>query len=233
MFVPDNDKHSRYSRSSDDHLCTKNPLMSYAEYDDYEAEKYDLIVARDEDYLPTINKIIGSPIVYHQNELLSKLSGAVMTEDMYNRVEEMLKSSDEESKKLAIESMASCDFQKSAVYLLLLLYHHSSIIQYIPSKNHANFKSLLRFFNLRTATDITEVDGIINALKHQKLFNLTNLNILMPLVMERIRERGDMENILIKDVELAPEAEAAIAENILDSDVGIVEDPTESVLGEL
>jgi hypothetical protein len=37
--------------------------------------------------------------------------------------------------------------------------------------------------------------------------------------MERIRQKGDMQNIKIKDVELSEEAELSVAENILDQQI--------------
>ena len=40
--------------------------------------------------------------------------------------------------------------------------------------------------------------------------------MLMPMAMKQIKEEGEMENIKVKDLELTPEVEAAIAENILD-----------------
>lgn len=222
------------SEHEKDHLFKSNILLSEEEEEklDEEGNLYSIvtpIIGCEAEF----DQILTDPLIYHQDELLAKISGAVMTEDMYNRVKEMLESEDVENKKLAIEAMGSCDFQKSAVYLLLLLYTNSDEIQYVSSKNHVNFKSLLRFFNLRNEKNVRSIDDIIECLKYQKLFNLTNLNILMPLAMEHIRENGEMQNIKIKDVELSPEAESALAENILDSRVEIVEDPKESVLGDL
>lgn len=218
-------------RSKKDHLFKDNMLITKEEEEKITEEYWVLTPVLG--YEKEFDELLTDTSIYHQNELITKISGAVMTEDMYNRVKEMLESEDVENNKLAVESMGSCDFQKSAVYLLLLLYTNSDEIYNVHSKRHVNFKSLLRFFNLRSEREVRSIDDIIECLKHQKLFNLTNLNILMPLAMEHIRENGELQNIKIKDVELSSDAESALAENILDSRVEIVEDPKESVLGDL
>ncbi|MBK7819406.1 MAG: hypothetical protein IPJ60_19095 [Sphingobacteriaceae bacterium] len=156
--------------------------------------------------------------MYHQDGMLSLLNtGTIMNEDMYRETAKLFESSDNTNTVLAMEAMANCDFQKSAVYLLLLIRENSTKIYNSSNRNHVNFKSLLRYFNI-TAYTLTRlsVDDLLNSLRAQKLLSLTNLNMLMPLIMETVKEKGDMQHIKVKDVELSNEALTSIAENILE-----------------
>jgi hypothetical protein len=162
--------------------------------------------------------MMNDPLLKHQDEMLKQLNtGSVLDEEMYTQIHRLFESSDKENTKLAMEAMANCDFQKSAVYLLLLVKKYGEKIYNSGNRHHVNFKSLLKYFQLTNITNIS-VDEMIDSLRHQKLLSIDNLNRLMPLAMEVIRESGDMDNIKVKDVELSLEAEQAIAENILDKD---------------
>lgn len=169
-------------------------------------------------YQQVINLLTDSSL-RHQDDILSLLNtGTVLDQDMYDQIHKLFESEDKENTKLAMEAMANCDFQQSAVYLLLLLKEYDQKIYNSGNKHHVNFKSLLKYFDISQLTNIS-VDDVIDSLRHQKLLNLNNLNRLMPMIMERIREQGDMDNIKVKDIELTPEVIASIEENILDQTV--------------
>jgi len=164
------------------------------------------------------------PLIRSQDTILSLLNtGIILDEQMYNDIHRLFESSDKENTKLAMEAMANCDFQKSAVYLLLLMKEYGQKISDSGNRHHVNFKSLIKYFQVTNLENMT-VDNMINSLRGQKLLSVDNLNRLMPLAMERIRQKGDMHNIKIKDVELSEEAELSVAENILDQQI-----PTPSV----
>ena len=174
---------------------------------------------KDETSYLSIVDMMNDPLLKHQDEMLKQLNtGSVLDEEMYTQIHRLFESSDKENTKLAMEAMANCDFQKSAVYLLLLVKKYGEKIYNSGNRHHVNFKSLLKYFQLTNITNIS-VDEMIDSLRHQKLLSIDNLNRLMPLAMEVIRESGDMDNIKVKDVELSLEAEQAIAENILDKDL--------------
>lgn len=163
--------------------------------------------------------MISDPGLYYQDDMLSLLNtGIVIDEDMYKRMHELFKSSDADNTRLAMEAMANCDFQKSAVYLLLLMQKYGTKIYNSGTKHHVNFKSLIKYFQIKNINSIS-VDDMIDSLRHQKLLSLSNLNYLMPMALNRLRENGEMKNIKIKDLELSSEAEKAVAENILDKQV--------------
>ena len=164
-------------------------------------------------------KIQNDPTIKSQNDILSLLNtGVILDEGMYKNIHSLFESSDKENTKLAMEAMANCDFQKSAVYLLLLMKEYGDKISDSGNRHHVNFKSLIKYFQVSNLENMS-VDDMIDSLRVQKLLNVDNLNRLMPLAMERLREKGDMNNIKIKDVELSEEAELSIAENILDQQI--------------
>lgn len=171
---------------------------------------------KDDESLAILTDMINDPGLHHQDDLLSILNtGTVLDEEMYQQIKKMFKSSDNDNTRLAMEAMANCDYQKSAVYLLLLLKKFGSKIQSSGNTHHVNFKSLIKYFQIKTLNSIS-VDDMIDALRHQKLLNLDNLNRLMPMALKRIKEGGDMRNLIIKEIVLSPDAERAVNENILD-----------------
>lgn len=175
-----------------------------------------IVVVLGEPNLEKLNAMLDDPNLRHQDELLSLLNtGAVLDKDMYDQIHRLFASTDKENTKLAMEAMANCDFQQSAVYLLMLLQKYGDKISNSGIMHHVNFKSLLKYFQIQSITSI-DVDNMIDSLRHQKLLSVTNLNMLMPMALQALKDGGEMRNIKIKDLELSPEAEAAIAENILD-----------------
>lgn len=152
----------------------------------------------------------------HQDDFLSLLNtGTVLDEDMYTQIHRLLESTDKENTRLAMEAMANCDFRQSAVYLLLLLKKFGQKMEDSRSKHYVNFKSMIKYFDVRSLNNIT-TDGIINSLRHQKLLSQDNLNLLMPLILQTIKISCDMQNVVIKDIELSAECEKSVAKNILD-----------------
>jgi hypothetical protein len=63
----------------------------------------------------------------------------IIDEDIYNSLDEILSSGDKENHKLAIETMANWDLEKSKIYLLFLFNKHTGKIgkkSYSGTKNH-------------------------------------------------------------------------------------------------
>jgi hypothetical protein len=171
---------------------------------------------KDDENYQQLTDMISDTGLRPQDDLLSLLNtGVEMDQKMYEDIHRLFESTDKENTRLAMEAMANCDFQKSAVYLLLLLKEYGSKISNSGNKHHVNFKSLIKYFQIRNLENMS-VDNMIDSLRHQKLLSVDNLNRLMPLAMETIKKQGDMQNIKIKDVELSTEAELSVAENILD-----------------
>ena len=59
----------------------------------------------------------------------------------------MFQSSDDDNHILAMEIMANSHYEKSILYLLMLIADFNNIISNTHTKNHVNFKSMLGYFN--------------------------------------------------------------------------------------
>ena len=59
----------------------------------------------------------------------------------------MFQSTDNDNHILAMEIMANSHYEKSVLYLLMLIADFNGIISNTHTKNHVNFKSMLAYFN--------------------------------------------------------------------------------------
>ena len=179
--------------------------------------------------LETYKKLCADPNLYHQNELLSKLSDIVITEDEYLRVKDLLISTDKENTKLVMEIMANCDYQKSAVYLLLLLKEYGQKFWDSETRDHVNFTSLLTFFDVRSRLCRLDLDDILKVLLNHKLLNRLNHDMIMPLVLEKINEGETSNYAAASIIKVSDRITEGLAENILDNepDTEIVDDTEE------
>ena len=130
---------------------------------------------------------------YKTNAILALLNDdTVIDEEMYQGICNLFDSSDVADTKVAMEAMANCDYNKSAVYLLMIFYAHRNEIYDCDTKNHVNFKSFLKYFNLTPSRGI-DIDDIIEKLKDKKLLTTSNLNMVMKKAKELMHEQ--MENV--------------------------------------
>lgn len=174
------------------------------------------IYFKDEKAYESFVSIQTNPNIYDQKEILSRLNSTVMDEASYISVQRMLKSSDKNNVRLAIETMANCDYQKSAVYLLLLMKEYGAQIYEAPNYHHVNFKSLLKFFSINHVRSLY-YDDILKALINTKLLNQSNLDMLQPLVLNNSQSIGT-SYFKVKAIKAVKRINDALDENILDTD---------------
>ena len=63
--------------------------------------------------------------VYNQNNILRLINDSViLNNDSYDELTKILDSNDDHNIKLAMELIANCDYEKSAVYILLLFKYY-------------------------------------------------------------------------------------------------------------
>lgn len=174
---------------------------------------------------PKAMEIFSNPDLYFQDEILRRInSGTVLDEEMYENLRNMLGSSDNENARLAMETMANCDYEKCSVYLLLLMREFGEKIQGQSSRHHVNFKSLLKFFNVRFLTSLT-VDCIVDALLKKKLLNQSNLDMLMKMAHEKVSMSGNSTHFKVESLQLSTEIIKGLEENILDVKIEPKKDP--------
>lgn len=218
MFI--NYKVSRYL---DNHITEEYESVDYSLKPDYmfvNMDAYNLYI-----------QLINNPNVYSQNEILSKLNdGAVMDDEKYQSIKRLFESTSQDDHKVALEIMANCDYEKSCVYLLLLFKNYGNVIDDCPNKRHVNFKSLVRFFEINRI-DRVNLNDIIDSLIARKLLNKSNLDKLMPQIMEEMKDSSPVERFNIKEIEYDDDITKALEENILDfdKDTDIVNDDEEEI----
>jgi hypothetical protein len=152
--------------------------------------------------------------VYHSDALLALLNeGSVVDKEMYDGIMNLFESSDNNDHKVAMEAMANCDYEKSAVYLLMVFYHHQNEIYNSDTKSHVNFKSYLNFFDLQARRSIS-IDDMIDKLKDKRLLNSSNLAILMKEAKKVIKDNidGSTEYFVFTDIAPVEEIQKEVAE---------------------
>jgi hypothetical protein len=107
------------------------------------------IYAVDEDHADVYNAIQGKPI-YNETELITNINGddsTIIDEEVFQQLKNMFESSDSDNHILAMEIMANSHYEKSILYLQMLLSDYQYQINNSHTRNHVNFKSMLSYFN--------------------------------------------------------------------------------------
>ncbi|MEI6887469.1 MAG: hypothetical protein WCK31_04520, partial [bacterium] len=147
---------------------------------------------------------INDPEVYDQDDVLKVLNtGTVMTDEMFESVKRLFESSDDTNTTLGMETLANCDYEASAVPILLLLKQYGSRMYGVTGSQHVNFKSLLKFFNITNLSGIS-LDTVIDCLRHQELLTPDNLNRIMPLAKSQMCEDARLRNFSVTHVDINP-----------------------------
>lgn len=110
---------------------------------------------------------------------------AVMDGQMYENIKNLFSSKDTSNHVIAIESMANCDYEKSCVYLLLLIEEFRTIIRDNKASKHVNFSTLTSYFDI-SLSDYFSVDEIIHTLTARNLLTPGRLNIIMKDLQRKV-----------------------------------------------
>lgn len=164
------------------------------------------------------------PEFYDQNQIITRINtGGIMGVEEYQSIQRLLKSSDKENVKLAMEGMANCDYEKSCVFLMLLLKEYRNMILTCHTYNHVNFQSMIKFFEIQNYSN-TELDlnDIIESLLKRKLLNKANLDMLMPIAEDILKEAAGLNHFKIKEIEISDEVIAGISESVLNKNYDTV-----------
>jgi hypothetical protein len=116
---------------------------------DYSHYENGYIYAIEEEYAEAYNGMQGKPI-YNETELITNINGddsTIIDEEVFQQLKNMFESSDSDNHILAMEIMANSHYEKSVLYLQMLLSDYNYQISNSHTKNHVNFKSMLSYFN--------------------------------------------------------------------------------------
>ncbi len=133
-------------------------------------------------------KQLSSLRLYPEESLIKHLNGddaIEITEELFNSLTDMFRSSDSDNHVLAMEIMANSNYNGSLIYLELLFHNYWNVIDRSNTKNHVNFKSLLSFLGKKRSLH-TDHDDIMNSLIKNEQLNETNLNILIQNTVDKL-----------------------------------------------
>ena len=183
-------------------------------------------VIRDSENLLEFLKLTDDPSSYYDEDIASLLNeGIVLNEARYLSIKRLFQSDDKENIKLALDMMANCDYKSSAVYLLTLFKEHLSVIKYAKNKNHVNFKTLCKFFNI-TSFYHFDLDDIIESLAYTKLLTPQTCDKVHVLATQKFKDEDNTsEYFRISKVKPTKKLLNLINDNQdCDTDVEIIDD---------
>ena len=139
--------------------------------------------------LNDLDKIIASgKTIVHEDVVLQIIGETtIMDKEMYDELNKMFDSQDVNNHVLAMEVMANCNFEKSALYLLSLFKQNRNSISNRSERNHVNFKSLCKFFGVRPG-EYLSLDSVIEIAKNKNLITKEEIPTLMYLAKEELEE---------------------------------------------
>lgn len=126
-----------------------------------------------------------------------------MDKELFDSLCKYMQSEDKDNILLAMETMANCNYESSALYLLLLIEKYGYKMRDSRVSNYVNFKSMMRFFNIsRYKLDRLGYDDILDILKSKNLLNQGYIDIITPLVFEEMESGRTFRWFRIKAIEM-------------------------------
>jgi hypothetical protein len=183
------------------------------------------MAARDEQNFEALKVICDDPEIFFQDEILKLVNTAVaMSETQYHNIKRLLASSNNQDLAIGMEMMANCDFIKSAPYLLLLISEYNYELYNAPTKHHINFKSLLKFFNIKTLNRFN-LDDVIRTLSFKNILTQENIDIVYPQAISIYQKESKYDAFQVSALKLNPE----LSVDMQDGDTELVEEPVEEL----
>jgi len=204
------------SKFSDKYL--KNPISRDNSREDFSLDQlsdvlYEYMYYFNEETHIAFTDYLTRTDIFSPEDLIEDLSsGMVMDKKLYEDVSRLFDSTDTSNHVIAMESMANCDFQKSAVYLLALMKNYRSDIYNSKVRNHVNFKALRNYFNWEM-THLTG-DSIVAKLQSRGLATKENIDKLLPIVMSDIKVETRLTKFKVKDLEYTGQYDGEVFEDL-------------------
>ena len=156
------------------------------------------------EYQETYDAIQGKPI-YCESELITNINGddsTIIDYDVYKQLRSMFQSTDNDNHILAMEIMANSHYEKSVLYLLMLIADFNGIISNTHTKNHVNFKSMLAYFNwIPRNVSHQDSEDIIKIIDGKGLLTLDMIQVLYKEYTDEIHRNIAYDEVFeIKEV---------------------------------
>ena len=176
--------------------------------------------------------------LYSETALLDKINGkdsVVINSEVYDQLEAMLKSSDEDNHTMAMEIMANCNYRESLLYLEFLFKEYSYKFADCSAKNHVNFKSLLAYLGKDKTSMCTSIDEIMNSLINKNVLTEDKVEEILKRYSYEISQYGNKKYFKVKSITLQQETLALLNANYVHEtvqdfipvEVEIIETPVE------
>ena len=155
--------------------------------------------------------------IYSQDAILKILNegSIIIDEKKYQELKRMARSKDTENIILVMELMSNADYDKSFLYLLLLLKEFADDMAPMKEASHVNFKSLLNYFELdhRKLNSIT-IESLTKTMKKLGKFTRTNVQRLTQLYGQETSGDFTSDHYITGPV-LNPELEGELDQDII------------------
>lgn len=153
---------------------------------------------------------------YDEKALLSLLNKSfVIDKEAFEGISNLFESSDNGNHILAMETMANCSYNESAVYLLLLFKEYKQQIYNSKTRHHVNFKSLTNYFNISVGSYL-HFDEIFQTLIKLNLINEQNVQVLKEKIWLEANDSFITQYFVYSDIEPTDDIKQLInANNII------------------
>lgn len=163
----------------------------------------------EDEYQNLYDSIQGKPI-YCESELISNINGddsTIIDEEVYQQLKNMFESSDDDNHVLAMEIMANSNYDKSILYLQMLLSNYNGRMGNSHTRNHVNFKSMLSYFNWAPRDlGYRNSEQIISAIDNKNLLTIDMIKRLYQEYSDDIIRNIHYDNVFdIKEVTIKQE----------------------------
>ncbi len=193
----------RVNRQIDDTMREADLINDEGDHD-YESVRHDkrIIIPKSKDLLMNIVKNFDKVVL--EEKLISMTNGEIhMDKGLYESLCKYMESDDNDNTVLAMQTMSNCNYESSALYLLLLIENYGHKMRDSKGSHYVNFKSMARYFDIsRWKLGSLGYDDIIDILKKKNLFNQEHLSILTPLVFKEMENGRTYKYFRIKEIEM-------------------------------
>ena len=154
--------------------------------------------------------------VYSDKTILADINGddsVKIDKEVFDNLNKMLNSSDEDNHTVAAEIMANCNYEDSAGYLLCLLRNHDFALSNCKGSKHVNYKSFLSYFDHNHRWSLSTTD-LYRKLEVTDNFNLKHVKIIFESYINELT-RSSNKYALVSEVRLGKEAADKIGYDLI------------------
>ena len=159
--------------------------------------------------------------IYSQDAIIKLLNedNMVIDEQKYAELRLMANSSDAENIILVMELISNANFEKSFVYLLLLLKEFNSQIKARRKEiGHVNFKALLNFLDLDEKSLVNiDIEMLMTGMKKHKQFTRPNVQRISQFFATHLAAFPETDHFTSGPV-LKPEAESLLDDYVIEDE---------------